>query len=96
MRQRYAIVIERAPANFSAYLPDVPGCVTTGPTVVATKRNMVEALQLHFDGLREDGEPIPTARTEPAAIMPRDDSDVIDTIEVDIPDGASVGQGALA
>lgn len=56
---RFAIVIEQAEGNFSAYAPDLPGCVTTGVTVEETERNMREAIEFHLDGLREDGLPIP-------------------------------------
>jgi predicted RNase H-like HicB family nuclease len=56
---RYAIVIEAAGANFSAYVPDLPGCVATGATVEATEQAIREAIEFHLDGLREDGTPIP-------------------------------------
>ena len=56
---RYAMVIEKGENNYSAYLPDLPGCVTTGDTVEELKRNMQEAIELHLEGLREDGLPIP-------------------------------------
>ena len=56
---RYAIVIEKARKNYSAYSPDVPGCITTGKTVQQTLNNMREALLFHFEGLREDGQLIP-------------------------------------
>jgi len=56
---RFLIVIENAGANFSAYSPDLPGCVATGSTREETEHNMFEAIQLHVDGLREDGLPIP-------------------------------------
>lgn len=56
---RYAIVIEKAHKNYSAYSPDVPGCITTGKTVQQTLNNMREALVFHFEGLREDGQAIP-------------------------------------
>jgi predicted RNase H-like HicB family nuclease len=56
---RYAMVIEKGDNNYSAYLPDLPGCVTTGDTVEELKRNMQEAIELHLEGLREDGLPIP-------------------------------------
>jgi predicted RNase H-like HicB family nuclease len=55
---RYAIVIEQAEGNYSAYVPDLPGCVTTGATLQETERNMLEAIAFHLDGLREDGLPI--------------------------------------
>jgi predicted RNase H-like HicB family nuclease len=56
---RYAMVIEKGDNNYSAYLPDLPGCVTTGATVEELKSNMQEAIELHLEGLREDGLPIP-------------------------------------
>ena len=56
---RYAIVIETAAGNFSAYVPDLPGCVATGATLKETERSIREAIKFHLDGLREDGEPIP-------------------------------------
>lgn len=56
---RYAMVIEKGDNNYSAYLPDLPGCVTTGDTVEELKRNMQEAIELHLEGLKEDGLPIP-------------------------------------
>jgi predicted RNase H-like HicB family nuclease len=56
---RYAIVIERANDNFSAYAPDLPGCVATGATVEETEQEIREAIQFHIDGLREDGTPVP-------------------------------------
>lgn len=56
---RYAIVIEQAAGNFSAYVPDLPGCVATGGTVEATEAALRQAIALHLQGLREDGLPIP-------------------------------------
>ena len=56
---RFLIVIENAGENYSAYSPDLPGCVATGATHEETERNMYEAIQLHIEGLREDGLPIP-------------------------------------
>jgi predicted RNase H-like HicB family nuclease len=56
---RYAIVIEAASSNFSAYVPDLPGCVATGATVEETEQAIREAIAFHLEGLREDGLPIP-------------------------------------
>jgi predicted RNase H-like HicB family nuclease len=58
---RYAIVIEAAKDNFSAYVPDLPGCIATGNTVEETERSIREAIEFHLEGLREDGVPIPPA-----------------------------------
>ncbi len=56
---RYAIVIEVAGSNFSAYVPDLPGCVATGATPEDTEQAIREAIEFHLDGLREDGAPNP-------------------------------------
>jgi predicted RNase H-like HicB family nuclease len=58
---RYAIVIEAAGDNFSAYVPDLPGCVATGSTIEDTEREIREAIRFHLDGLRADDLPIPPA-----------------------------------
>ena len=56
---RYAIVIERAEGNYSAYVPDLPGCVATGSTVEEVEAQIREAIEFHLDGMREDGLSIP-------------------------------------
>ncbi len=56
---RYAVVIEKAGNNYSAYVPDLPGCIATGATVQETEQLIREAIGLHLTGLREDGLPIP-------------------------------------
>jgi len=58
---RYAIVIEAAGDNFSAYVPDLPGCVATGATVEEAEWEIREAIELHLEGLRADDLPIPPA-----------------------------------
>lgn len=68
MKQKYLILIEKAAGNYSAYLPDVPGCVTVGDTIEEVKKNMVEALTLHFNGLHTEGDPIPQPATEAAYV----------------------------
>jgi predicted RNase H-like HicB family nuclease len=55
----YAVVIERAENNYSAYVPDLLGCVATGESVEETERHIREAIELHLRGMREDGLPIP-------------------------------------
>ncbi|ADI00957.1 type II toxin-antitoxin system HicB family antitoxin [Syntrophothermus lipocalidus] len=57
---RYLVVIEKGSDNYSAYLPDVPGCVAAGRTPEETLQLLAEALELHLEGLKEDGLPIPT------------------------------------
>jgi predicted RNase H-like HicB family nuclease len=56
---RYAIVIENAGGNFSAYVPDLPGCIATGDTLAEAENAIREAIELHLEGMREDGAPIP-------------------------------------
>ena len=56
---RFLIVIEKVKGNYSAYCPDLPGCVATGKTREETERNMHEALEMHVQGLIEDKMPIP-------------------------------------
>ena len=58
---RYAIVIEAAGNNFSAYVPDLPGCIATGATIEETERQIREAIEFHLEGLRADDLPIPPA-----------------------------------
>jgi predicted RNase H-like HicB family nuclease len=57
---RYAIVIEEAGSAYSAYVPDLPGCIATGSTIEETEDAIREAIVFHLEGLREDGAPIPT------------------------------------
>ncbi len=63
--KRYAIVVEWAGKNYSAYVPDLPGCVATGKTVEAVEQLLQEAIEVHVAGLREDGEPVP----EPSCVV---------------------------
>ncbi len=62
--RKYAVVVERGPNNYSAYVPDLPGCITTGKTLEDVERNIREAIELHLEGMVEDGEPIsePTSK----------------------------------
>ena len=69
--RKYAVVIERGPNNYSAYVPDLPGCITTGKTIEEIKTNIREAIELHVEGLIEDGIRVP----EPSSVA----------IEVELP-----------
>jgi predicted RNase H-like HicB family nuclease len=62
---RYAVVIEKADGNYSAYVPDLPGCVATGDTPEQAEREIRDAIRFHLDGLKEDGCPAP----EPQAVL---------------------------
>jgi predicted RNase H-like HicB family nuclease len=56
---RYAVVIEKAGENYSAYVPDLPGCIATGATVKETEDEIRAAIRFHIEGLRGDGLPVP-------------------------------------
>jgi predicted RNase H-like HicB family nuclease len=62
---RYAIVVEKTKSNYSAYVPDLPGCVATGQTVEEAENEIREAIEFHIEGLREDGLAVP----QPASIV---------------------------
>ena len=62
--KRYAVVFEKAPNNWAAYVPDLPGCVTTGRTIEETRRLIAEAVEFHIEGMRLRGEAVP----EPTAV----------------------------
>jgi predicted RNase H-like HicB family nuclease len=57
--KKYLIVIEKTASGFSAYSPDLPGCVSTGDSREEVENNMREAIAFHLDGLREEGQPVP-------------------------------------
>lgn len=57
---QFLVVIEKGERNYGAYSPDLPGCVAVGDTVEEVTRNMREAIEMHLQGMIEDGEPIPT------------------------------------
>ena len=63
---RYAVVIEKTESNYSAYVPDLPGCVATGATVDEVESQIREAIEFHLEGMREDGVsiPAPVSRVE--------------------------------
>jgi len=66
--KKYLIVIELAETGFSAYSPDLPGCVSTGRTHEEVEHNMREAIAFHLDGLREEGQAVPEPHTYSAYV----------------------------
>lgn len=68
MHLQYTILIERSPRNFSAYAPDLPGCVATGATMEEVVREMRSAIALHIESLREHGERVPEPRCSFATV----------------------------
>lgn len=67
---KYTIVIEKGKNNYSAYVPDLPGCISTGDTIDEVKSNLKEAMLMHIEGMLEDGDKIPFPDS------------IIDTLEV--------------
>lgn len=61
---RYAIVIEKAESNYSAYVPDLPGCVATGASIQQVEAEIREAIEFHIEGLREDGSLVPSPSSQ--------------------------------
>lgn len=59
MTLKYAVIFEHAESNWAAYVPDLPGCITTGKSIEDTEQNIREAIQGHLETLREYGEPVP-------------------------------------
>ena len=60
---KFLIVVEKAGKNYSAYAPDLPGCVSTGATRLQAEKNIYEAIEMHLDGLRQDHLPIPRSQS---------------------------------
>lgn len=69
----YTIVIERTSNNYAAYVPDLPGCVATASTREGLLAEIRNAIEIHIEGMREDGEPVP---------LPQATADVVDVAEV--------------
>jgi predicted RNase H-like HicB family nuclease len=62
---KYAVVYEKTPRNYSAYVPDLPGCVAAAETKAETRRLIREAIRMHIEAMREEGQPVP----EPGAAV---------------------------
>ena len=65
---KYLVVVEKTETGFSAYSPDVPGCVSTGRTEEETEANMKEAIEFNVDGLKQEGLPVPPPSTKAAYV----------------------------
>jgi predicted RNase H-like HicB family nuclease len=62
--EQFLIVIEQATGNYSAYCPDLPGCIATGATIEEVKHRMAVAIKMHLEGMREDNIPIPVIKSQ--------------------------------
>ena len=65
----FAVIVEKGARNFSAYSPDLPGCVATGRTIQETYQNMREAIESHIAGLEQESQPIPTSTTVETSLV---------------------------
>lgn len=57
--KKFVVIIEEGPRNYSAYVPDLPGCISTGKTLGEIEKNIREAIEFHIEGMIEDGDPVP-------------------------------------
>ncbi|MFP4342961.1 MAG: type II toxin-antitoxin system HicB family antitoxin [Cyclobacteriaceae bacterium] len=64
----YLVILEKSSTGYSAYVPDLPGCITVGETKEETMKHMQEAIQLHIEGMKEDDEPIPEPSSEAVTV----------------------------
>lgn len=67
--KRYLVVFEKSSTGYSAYVPDLPGCISTGATKEETKKNIKEAIELHLEVMEEDGLPIPESNSEAETLV---------------------------
>ncbi len=85
----YLVIIEKGKNNYSAYSPDILGCAATGKTVEETLETMKEAIELHFEGMLEDGEDIPMPKSLNFYLEQTDEissDDILAHINIEIPD----------
>ena len=66
--KRYLVILEPSETGFSAYVPDLPGCISTGRTRAAVERNIREAIELHIESLHAHGEPVPPPQSSAVVI----------------------------
>jgi predicted RNase H-like HicB family nuclease len=74
---RYAVIVEAARRGFSAFVPDLPGCIATGRTVADVKQKIAESMRFHLEGLAQDGVPAPTPSAKAFIIAPREAKPVV-------------------
>ena len=79
---KYTVVFEKAPRSYSAYVPDLPGCIAAGKTLEETKREIREAIAFHIWGMRQDGDSVPSPTTSAAEVEVSEDE--IDSIRTSV------------
>ncbi len=88
MKAKFLVILEKGGDNFSAYSPDLPGCIATGSSVDQTLAEMRNAIEFHLEGMIENGEKLPVPRTLSSYIKETDEiapDDILTSIEADIP-----------
>lgn len=89
MKTRFLVVIEKVKANYSAYSPDLPGCIATGKTVEETLSEMRSAILFHLEGMIGDGDNIPLPRSLNLYLLETDEisvDDILTSVEIEIPE----------
>lgn len=86
---KFLVIMEKGSENYSAYSPDLPGCIATGETVEETLENMRGAVEFHLEGIVENGEEIPIARSLASYLAETDEisaDDILTSIEIAVPE----------
>lgn len=89
MKTKYLVVMEKGLNNYSAYSPDLPGCIATGKTVEKTLTEMRDAMSFHIEGMIEKGSEIPVAQTLYSYIGETEEisiDDILTSVEIDLPE----------
>ena len=85
MSDRYVVVLEQTSRNYSAYVPDLPGCVATGASIEETVTDIREAMTLHVEAMRREGEPVPAPTTRLGGPGVDLTEDAVGVVEVPLP-----------
>lgn len=88
MKAKFLVIIEKGGANYSAYSPDLPGCIATGSSVEKTLDSMRSAIEFHLEGMIENGEALPTPRSLGSYVRDTDEispDDILTSIEAEVP-----------
>ena len=89
MKAKYLVIVEKGNNNYSAYSPDLPGCIATGKSVEKTLSEMRDAMSFHLDGMIENGDAMPVPRTLNSYIDETDEisiDDILTSVEIELPE----------
>lgn len=88
MRSKFLVIVEKGARNYSAYSPDLPGCIATGKTIEDTLESMRSAIEFHLEGMIENGDVLPVPRSLSSYVLDTDEispDDLLTSIEAEIP-----------